>query len=141
MLIEHKYEDKTTYSYKNYVCPYCLYTLNECKCEVYPPHHLVMIDIGIQHVIRVLNKKGYKTIGCCEGHYGLMSPSIHIIFNRNYNYKLPEGFKMVKNGTGIEHDYNRKISEEDWKIEKKKYLEILTKWAEGLPDIDNGKRR
>ena len=134
MLIERKYENRATYSYNNYVCPYCLYTLNKCKCKVFPPHSLIMIDTGLQHIIRVLNKKGYHTIGCCESHYGRLSPSLHIIFDTKYNYDMPEGFTKIKEGKGISHDYNLKISKDDWKKEKKKYMEILKEWAENLPD-------
>lgn len=135
MLIERKFENRATYSYNNYVCPRCLYVLNECKCRVFPPHGLIMIDRKIQHIIRVLNRKGYTTIGCCEGHYGSMSPFLHVIFNREYDYDLPDGFTEIKNGRGFERKYNLRISAEDYEVEKEKYIKILEDWAEKLPDL------
>lgn len=137
MLIERKFEDRTTYSYENYVCPNCLRKLNECECRVFPPYYLLMIDAGIQEIIRELNGKGYKTIGSCESHYGLMSPNINIIFDRKYPFKIPDGFKHIKNGNGIAHEYDIKISKPDWEKEKKKYIDILKRWAKELPVLDS----
>ena len=133
MLVENKQKDRKTYSYENYVCPECLYPLNECKCREYPPYSLIMVDKEIQPIIRVLNSKGYSTIGCCESHYGSMSPRLYVIFDRKYDLEPPDGFQKVKNGTGISHEYDRKIKEDDWKIEKETYLNVLKQWAENLP--------
>lgn len=139
MLVERKFEDRATYSYDNYVCPHCLRRLNDCECKVFPPYYLMMIDAGIQEIIRKLNRKGYKTIGCCESHYGLMSPNINIIFARKYPFNIPKGFEPIKNGNGIAHEYDQKISKADWKKEKEKYIHILEKWVDELPELDNVK--
>lgn len=132
-MTEYKHRNKTTYGVENYVCPNCFYPLEKCTCKVFPPYYLLMIDKGMQHIIRVLNKKGYKTIGCCESHFGTDSSNINVIFNTSLDVEVPEGFVKIKNGNGYAYYYKKNIDFEDWEKEKKKHLEILKEWSENLP--------
>ena len=132
--------DADLYGTENYVCPRCFYQLKDCTCTAFPPYYLIMIDEKMQDTIRTLNSKGYNTIGCCESHYNYMSPSLHVIFNRKYDFEIPEGFKYIKNGNGIAHEYNQRLTKEEWEEEKKKYLKTLNEWAKNLPELDKRKR-
>ena len=125
--------DRREYGSENYVCPRCFKCLEECECAIYPPHYLVMIDKAMQRIIYILNKKGYITMGCCEGHYGEEAQSVHIVFNHQYSFNIPDGFEFVKNKRGIAHALDGKLSKEDWNLDKNKHIKILEEWADGLP--------
>ena len=85
-------------AYMNYVCPYCWHTLNKCTCELFPPYHLMFIDRNIQEHIRILNEKGYRTTGCCEGHREVCI-STYVSFANDYldGINMPNRFKYDKN--------------------------------------------
>lgn len=134
MLIENKQKERKTYMYQNYVCPRCFNQLTECSCEIFPPYSLLMVDMGMQEIIRILNEKNYITNGTCESHYGSMSIDIYVSFIRNYNLPAPDGFKWKKNKTTIAHTYSSKISEDDFIKEKEKYIAVLLDWAKSLPN-------
>lgn len=50
------------------VCPKCWNKLEECECSDWPKK-VNQIDAGLCTTIKILNKKGYTTLFCCEGHY------------------------------------------------------------------------
>lgn len=50
------------------VCPECWNLLEECSCRNLP-NRAIQIDGGIYPAVRDLNRKGYKTNFCCEGHW------------------------------------------------------------------------
>lgn len=137
MTTKYKHKSRATYGVENYVCPKCFYPLEECECDIFPPYYLLMIDKEMQKIIRILNRKGYKTIGCCESHYGTDSSNINIIFGNKITVDIPDGFVLIKNGSGIAHYYDMNIDLSGWELEKKKYLNILVNWAENLPRLDN----
>lgn len=122
--------------YRDYVCPNCFHTLDDCECEL-RPYSLIMIDNGIQEHIRTLRNKGYVTTGCCESHEDICI-SIYISFNTNYGFgatiPLPEGFKFNKKKNAIIYDFNRKLSREEVETEKKNKLDALLEWCKNLPN-------
>lgn len=122
--------------YRDYVCPNCFNTLDNCGCEL-RPYSLIMIDNGIQEHIRTLRNKGYVTTGCCESHEDICI-SIYISFNTNYGFgttiPLPEGFKFNKKKNAIIYDFNRKLSREEVETEKKNKLDALLEWCKNLPN-------
>lgn len=124
-------------SYKNYVCPYCFRQINKCTCEL-PVWHLIMVDNSIQEHIQILNKKGYKTTGCCESHYDDNSICIYITFGVDYGFgrtiPLPDGFKVIKSKHGIEYRFRGKLSEEERNAQKEQKLAELLEWCKNLPN-------
>ena len=125
-------------TYMNYDCPYCFNTVNKCTCELYPPYSLIFIDRGIQEQIRILNNKGYATMGCCEGHYKGHCISTYIAFPMDYGFdesiKIPEGFKYHKNRRMIYYDYSQKLSEEAMEELKNEKLNTLLMWCNDLEE-------
>ena len=123
--------------YMNFVCPYCLNTLDKCKCEIFPPYHLIFIDKDIQEHVRILNEKGYRTTACCEGHTEVCI-STYIAFANNYfdDVSMPDGFRYNKKRRIVEHSYSTKIIKEKEKFEelKRANLETLLEWCKNLPN-------
>ena len=119
--------------YINYVCPYCLNTLDNCTCELFPPYHLIHIDKNIQEHIKILNDKGYRTMYCCEGHG--VSSNTYISFAMDYfkDIKAPKGFRYDKKRTMITYSYSTKLTKEESEELKKKNLESLLEWCKQLP--------
>lgn len=126
---------KSKAAYINYVCPYCWNTLNKCTCSLFPPYHLILIDENIQEHIRILNEKGYRTMGCCEGH-DKVCISTYIAFARDYfkDEDIPIGFKYNRKRKIVSYTYSTKLSKDDMKELKKKKIEALLEWCKNLPD-------
>ena len=126
---------KSKAAYMNYVCPYCWYTLNNCACDLFPPYHLIFIDKNIQEHIRILNKKGYHTTACCEGHINVCI-NTYIAFANNYfdDTETPEGFKYNKKRRIVSYTYSTKLTKEQMEEIKKEKLEILLDWCNKLPN-------
>ena len=122
-------------AYMNYVCPYCWYTLDNCICDIFPPYHTIFIDRNIQEHIRLLNEKGYRTMGCCEGHRERCI-STYIAFADNYFNEIgtPEGFKYDKKRRMIVYTYSTKIKEEEMKKIKSEKIAKLLEWCKSLPN-------
>ena len=123
-------------SYRDYVCPNCFNTLEDCECEL-RPYSLIMIDNGIQEHIRVLRSKGYVTTGCCESHEEICI-SIYISFVKDYGFgttiSLPEGFIFNKKKNAIIYDFSKKLSREELRSEKENKLNALLEWCMNLPN-------
>lgn len=126
-------------AYMNYVCPYCWHTLNKCTCDLFPPYHLILIDSNIQEHIRILNEKGYHTMGCCEGHKKVCV-STYISFARDYfkGIDMPEGFKYNEKKKMIAYVYSTKALRNNMEEIKKEKLEILLEWCKSLPNRNTG---
>lgn len=120
--------------YNDYVCPYCLNTLDNCVCELFPPYHLIHIDGNIQEHIRILNEKGYRTMYCCEGH-GTGS-NTYISFIKDYfkEIVMPKRFKYDKKRMILTYSYPNKLTMEEAEKIKKENLEILLEWCRQLPN-------
>lgn len=126
--------EKNKKAYINYVCPYCWNTLDNCTCELFPPYHLVFIDRNIQEHIRILNEKGYRTIGCCEGHKTICI-NTYIAFPEDYfkETDIAKGFKYDKKRRIISYTYSQKLTEEKMEKLKAEKLKILLDWIKSLP--------
>lgn len=122
-------------SYMNYVCPYCFHTLNKCTCNLFPPYHLILIDRNIQEHIRILNYKGYKTIGCCEGHKTTCL-NTYIAFANDFfkGLDMPYGFNYDKKRRIVTISYSTKLTEEEMEECKKDNLDTLLEWCKTLPN-------
>lgn len=51
----------------------------KCACDPSWETDLVNIDPNIAREIVILNRKGYKTYFCCEGH-GMKDPDFYVVF-------------------------------------------------------------
>ncbi len=87
-------------------CMKCLNTVDECHCNDADPFRYkcyTEIDNNMVDIVKAFNKKGYRTVACCEGNIyksaNRFSCNIYIAFNR----KLPEEYKVV----GIDPEYVR----------------------------------
>ena len=125
---------KSKAAYMNYICPYCWNTLNNCTCDLFPPYHLIFVDKNIQEHIRILNQKGYRTTGCCEGHMKVCI-NTYIAFARDYfnDTNIPEGFRYIKKRKMVTYTYSTKLTKEDMENLKKEKLEVLLEWCKSLP--------
>ncbi len=125
---------KSKAAYMNYICPHCWNTLNNCTCDLFPPYHLIFIDKNIQEHIRILNEKGYRTTGCCEGHRKVCV-NTYIAFTKDYfnNTDMPEGFKYNKKRRIVTYTYSSKLTKESMEELKKEKLETLLEWCKSLP--------
>ena len=122
-------------AYINYVCPYCWNTLNNCSCDLFPPYCLIFIDKNIQEHIRLLNKKGYRTTACCEGHKDA-GMNTYIAFTDNYfdDTSVPNGFKYDRKRKMVTHTYSTKLDENKLEEVKKEMLLVLLEWCKSLPN-------
>lgn len=120
--------------YMNYICPHCWFTLDNCTCELFPPYYLIHIDRNIQEHIRILNKKGYHTMYCCEGHNG--GSNTYIAFADDYfkEIDIPIGFKYNKKRKMITYTYSITLKEEKRNKLKKEKLLVLLEWCKSLPN-------
>lgn len=123
-------------SINNYVCPNCFYKLRYCKCDSEYPLYLIHIDKNIQKHIQILNKKGYKTKFCCEGH----NKYCYITFIDDYFSKynidcFPNGFIYDKKRYNLYYTFNDNLSDEEKNIAKEYTLNQLLTFCKNLKDI------
>ena len=94
----------------------------------------IELDPNIAEDISILNKKGYTTKYCCEGHISdhqyITSP--YIYFN-NMHYDIA---KNLPKTWCVDNDYDGFIIRGDISNPKKKILEDLHKMVEKLPEVD-----
>ena len=121
-----------SYKYRDYVCPYCFNQVDKCKCKQ-KPESLVMIDKNLQSAIRTLNQKGYKTFGCCEGHFYRHDVEHYILFHQTVELdSIPSGFKKANHYKKISYRYHDRNNEENFELEKQKAIENLNEWIDSL---------
>ena len=128
--------------YKYYVCPHCFEQISKCKCEVYP-QNLLHIDINLQKPIREINKKGYRTLGCCEGHFDKHDTELYIVINLDMDKdfaELPQGFKSYRqlpsSAYKIYYEYQSNEDEENFELEKQNSINRLNAWIDAMPEYD-----
>lgn len=122
-------------AYRNYVCPECFRQLNKCECDYFPPYSLLFIDVNIQDQIRNLNKKGYRTSGCCEGHFQSYSVEPYVTFIKDYHFnKMPDGFSYKKSKNGVIAKTIHTKNKEEYDTLKRELLNNLSEWVEELPE-------
>lgn len=121
--------------------------------EDYP--EAFICDKPIAKAVALLNKKGYKTVASCSGHYYVNYSTdkahTYILFDKVYEFKnLPDGFneEVSKNTLGIDrtsidYEFSRYKKENNTSVLKSEYEFItevenisqkLTNWVENLPE-------
>ena len=120
---------------ENYVCPECWHQVQDCTCKYFPPWSLIMIDVGIQEIIRILNEKGWRTTGCCESHF-TGNTNIHVCFIMDYNIGCPDGFNLAKRKTCIVYQFkkNELQTRERYEAVKAEKIKALLEWAKSIPE-------
>ena len=103
-------------------CPYC-------------SNNMVHVDSGILKIVSMLNKKGYYTNQCGEGHRSnpdvpFGKAYIHFSHSSFALPNIPEGFSVDRK-TGTVLATHAPETEE----EKKICIDNLGKWAKSLPSI------
>ena len=99
------------------------------------PDALIQIDKNIYPIVRELNRKGYITEACCEGHISekreYSNNKIYISFKKTQKFKipLPKGFAITADTIwgSFGGDTNRAK-----KIKKTKMLNDLYLWVKNL---------
>lgn len=123
--------------YLNFVCPRCYHSLDECKCEGIN-HWLLHIDRNLQQHIRILRRKDYRSVSCCESHIDRNSNELYIGFSKDYDFggalPLPEGFRYQKKHLKLVVSYSKNLSVEEREAMKQKNLSDLLEWCKNLPD-------
>lgn len=112
------------------------------------------IDERIRPAIITLNKKGYKTTACCEGHpertLDNRGIDTYILFANKYDFPIAPPFSentsgikcKVKNvksnrrGTVIYWDTRGRVKFESKVADHEKIIEAIYKWVEELPEIN-----
>ena len=130
--------------YENYVCPNCFKQLNKCTCK-HLPRDLIHIDVDMQECIRVLNKKGYKTIYCCASHleaykkHGFSEIYLGFVNWIDIGNEYPNSFKKDKNkyDNFIRYHYAKNLSDEEFTNTKNEQLQLLLNWCNSLPVYTN----
>ena len=105
-------------------------------------------DKRIAPSVALLNKKGYKTIASCSGHYRFewneqSKTVIYILFDKEYKFdSIPDGFEIVMTDgkTQIESYINLTIENKlrnriEFERELDIKCQILNDWVEKLPVI------
>ena len=113
-----------------------------------------LCDQALAYPVSMLNKKGYKTVYSCSGHYYLVHETYHqemyILFDKVYKFdNLPEGFEeeTSTNLDGIDRtriyyvidnykDDKFTITKErpEFETELEMLSQRLMKWVESLPE-------
>lgn len=117
---------------KDYVCPFCFYPVEKCKCELYP-QGLILIDEPMQYAIQKLNEHGYKTIDCCAGHEEDKIKNTYLSFYVKPECQyIPNGFTWEKHhGFVLRYIYHCKNTEQ-FLEEQKIVIDNLNRWVDDL---------
>lgn len=108
-----------------------------CTCG---KNHLVEIDDLILDDIIMLNKKGYKTRYCCEGHNtDCMIFDLYVLFDENNIVKnIPQGFKTSRKRNDIHYTKSNIKSSKSTKVITPQEIEYARtafhEWVLNLPN-------
>ena len=97
------------------------------------PNNAVEIDDNIADIIVTLNKKGYYTRACCEGHEG--ADYFNYILFAEPLKTAPYNANISPNRYSISYKWKRKrggIEREEYEAFKRQVLEWEREWAYGL---------
>lgn len=115
------------------VYPKVDYILNQCEVCGERDVHLIEIDPNIVEAISILNKKGYKTRFCCEGH-GDENTLGYILFDNfdilDYIHTLPLTWNF--DTYGWTH-YKKWCKIDSFAFNYPESLIDILKWAKSLP--------
>lgn len=120
---------------ESYVCPYCLYDIDECKCDEIPLS-INRIETWSRTIQRKFREKGFGVYFAGASNTYVEDSPLLIGFQMYTKYKfenkIPKGWKYNSNGFLI---YSMKsnntkdlISERDIELEK------LAAWIDTLPE-------
>ena len=125
----------TVVSYKRAVCQHCWNNVKYCCCDELSDA-FYNIDENIQPAIIWLNRKGYYTESCCEGH-SWMNSFAYISFL--HHYKFPKNLPKHWYGEGksIQLPYKDALEgKESFEEVKKRKLDEFIEWARNLPEFE-----
>lgn len=101
----------------------------DCRCE---KPRFENIDDNIIDDIIILNKKGYKTVACCEGHKKRPVFDFYIMFMNTLDVDTPKSFKISKNKKIIRYTKDSKKVADGQVTELRK---IFHEWVQNLPNL------
>ncbi|AUN01430.1 hypothetical protein [Clostridium botulinum] len=97
---------------------------------------IIDLDVLIADTIILLNKKGYKTTNCCQGHpTGDDFCNSYISFREKYNIPIPKGYKHESYPFLLRRYFLCKNNSAN--LQQKlicKNAKILEEWAKNLPN-------
>lgn len=111
-----------------YVCPQCFEERSKCICDT--TKDFIEIDKNIYPVIRNLNRAGFHTSFCCEGHNNEKQGYIH--FTHFYHFEHIPEFCSYSNNYNLTFNYDETNDAKEFEKEKKQKMETLLKWSEEL---------
>ncbi len=111
-----------------YVCPHCFAERSQCVCD--DSKNAIEIDRNIYPVIRNLNRAGFRTSFCCEGHRK-EDPSGNIKFAHFYHFDSIPDFCKYTNDCFLNFYYEGDTDEE-FEADKKRKLAELLNWSESF---------
>lgn len=116
---------------KNYVCPFCFNTAMNCECNN-SPDYLIKIDRKLQTAIKILNKKNFRTISCCSGHYSKNPKTLTMYIQFSIfpsTDSLPVGWKRDRNTIYFVKNVE---SKKEFLIEQNNKILSLNTWVKSL---------
>lgn len=118
--------------YDRVICPKCWETIKKCECKEWS-EYFYQIDPMIAEAIGNLNRKGYFTSACCEGHDWLHSEA-YISFCAYYDFdiSIPKGWEQRGNKIFCRFKLNVE-GKETFDDVKERMLNALTDWSKELP--------
>lgn len=144
--------EKSNDSEIEFVCSNCFETIENCKCDSHNFLSITDIDKDIYPAIKKLNKLGYETKFCCQGHINNGTIQAYIYFSNDSKNEilptLPNNWKYesYKYAGIVKYRYNiirTNIPFSRYKLskltdkEKQEYIQnniiSLNKWVEDLP--------
>lgn len=116
------------------MCKKCFNLYSSCHCN----EGFINVDRGMLYIIQTLNIKGYRTIGCCEGHdkeeLGDREFDGYLAFEKWYDFNIPiPKIFEVKYGTDRLKDCIFLRARESSKTE---FLHTLREWAMKLNEVE-----
>ncbi len=128
-LIEEDEENESVYA-----CAHCIKPIDECQCKFHD--YAISVDRPMLPIVKNLNYRGFKTMGCCCGHprksfkEGRNISYMYIKLDKKYTFteKLPRPFRYTEGNLIIEAEYDFNSEEEGLK-KRQELLDILEQWS------------
>ncbi len=120
-------------SYKRALCTHCMNNVKHCCCSKLPTI-FTDIDENIQEAIVLLNRKGYFTSYCCEGHDWIHNQA-YICFQAHFKFPLELPPYWFEEGNTIRLNYKEALEgNENFEEVKMRKMEEFLEWAKALPE-------
>ncbi len=115
------------------VCPRCWNNVEHCDCEVFPTSFME-VDEMIQPAIIKLNRKGYYTAACCEGH-DWRNDEAYVLFKVYYKFPIELPELWYSEGKVIRLNYKSALQgNENFEDVKKRKIKEFIEWVDRLPE-------